>query len=198
VRVVATALLGWGLTSIYTALNVALTPRYDFVLPVDAAVPFLPWSILVYWSYYLLFLLAAWFLAPRPYLRVVGAVVLASVLSWLCFALWPAHVPRPDPHSLAEPWRSLYGHLHAIDPPGNSLPSLHVALSLLVSWQLRRWPGGWLWPAWGSLVALSTLTTRQHVVLDLAGGVGLALVTGWVVFGRRPGLLSEHHRQGSS
>lgn len=173
-RCITTIAIGWILTSIYTALNWALVPRFEFVLALDAAVPFLPWTILVYWSYYFLFVAAAWRLTPQPFLRVVGDLVLASVLSWACFLTLPAHVPRPDPSLLAEPWRTFYSHLHAIDPPGNSVPSLHVALSLLVGYSLRRQPAGWLWPVWGAVIALSTLTTRQHVLIDLAAGIALA------------------------
>ena len=146
------------------------------MLGLDAAVPFLPWTILIYWSFYVLFLVAAWRLAPQPFLGVVRAVVLASVVSWACFVALPAHVPRPDPSQLEAPWRGLYAHLHAIDPPGNSVPSLHVALALLVGYSVRREPGGWLWPAWGVAIALSTLTTRQHVLVDLVAGVALAVL----------------------
>lgn len=81
----------------------------------------------------------------------------------------------------------LHHGLHSIAPPWNTWPSLHVSQSLVLTLALQHhWravsrlrPGRrvLLWSAWCGLV-LSTLTTKQHFVFDVASGT-LAGLWAW-------------------
>jgi membrane-associated phospholipid phosphatase len=68
--------------------------------------------------------------------------------------------------------------LYDADPPYNCFPSLHVAhsfVSALTCYRLDRRLGyGAL--LFASLVAISTLFTKQHYIADVVGGIVLALV----------------------
>lgn len=83
--------------------------------------------------------------------------------------------------------------LKATDAGGNAFPSLHVAFAVFsavaIARQLRcvRAPA-WtqaLNALWAAGIVWSTLATRQHVVLDVLGGVLLAVMVCWVGTPRR-------------
>ena len=68
--------------------------------------------------------------------------------------------------------------LYGADPPYNCFPSLHVAhsfVSALTCWRVHRGVGIGTGIC-ASLVALSTLLTKQHYVLDVIAGVLLASI----------------------
>ena len=88
--------------------------------------------------------------------------------------------------------------LYSADPPHNCFPSLHVAhsfVSALACSRVHRRLGLVALIA-ATLVALSTLFTKQHYVLDAVAGVVLAFVA-YGVFLRRDctDLISEFDRR---
>jgi membrane-associated phospholipid phosphatase len=149
-------------------------PRMLVPTAIDLAVPFVAASIWVYLSQ---FLLLPWTLATvhddAVRSRTFYAMLLATLISLPVFVLHPTcvpHPPTPTDGLTGFAWRALYFG----DTPNNAFPSLHVALAALAGvalWQNRRrliavvWPGG---------IMLSTLTTRQHVSWDVAGGLLVA------------------------
>jgi len=62
------------------------------------------------------------------------------------------------------------------DKPYNCFPSLHVAQCFLAAFTCHRVHRGVGFAAgvWASLVALSTLYTKQHYVADVVAGIPLA------------------------
>jgi len=95
------------------------------------------------------------------------------------FYFWPTQVPRiageDNPASLAL--------LRHVDASGNAFPSMHVAgatFTMVRLGELLRRIGAPIWPralnfTWFLLIAWSTIATRQHVALDVAGGATLGL-----------------------
>lgn len=68
------------------------------------------------------------------------------------------------------------------DQPINCAPSLHVSLAYQIALgflkdQKRYFP---LVFSWATLLALSTLTTKQHYFLDVILGGALAVATHWI------------------
>lgn len=159
---------------VYGALNDHLKPRFDLSVGLDAAVPLLPWSVVLYYTYFLIVPLSA---ARLPSAELPHFLLgLVAIFSACCvgFIALPAHYPRPE----ALPLHSVFGRAlawtYSMDRPGNNLPSLHVAFSTfcaLTLWRARR---SWLWLAWAACISASTLTTKQHFVLDVVAGVGLS------------------------
>jgi membrane-associated phospholipid phosphatase len=156
-------------------LRPAITLDRSFI---DAWVPFLGWTIWVYLSEYPFMVLALWLgTDDRERSRLFYAFILAATIGLVIFVLWPTAVARESPGSdglTGLLWRWLY----SVDTPANALPSLHVANTCLAAARLRWCGGGWrvIAPVWAVLIVLSTLTTKQHYAIDIAGGVALAAV----------------------
>ena len=103
-----------------------------------------------------------------------------------CFYAFPTAVPRPTlPVDVAlHPGFAL---LQGVDAAGNAFPSLHVATALFSACWLDRllrqfgapWPPRVANALWLLLIIYSTLAIKQHVVLDVAGGILLALLFVW-------------------
>ena len=159
----------------YFWINDHLPPRFDFLTPLDAAIPFLPWTYAVYTSFFALIIGAAWLLDGREYLRMLGAVLLANAVCYLGFILFTAHYPRPSLESIAPGfWREQFRRMYASDNAGNTFPSIHVAITMLAALRLWHRRGGAWWMLWASLISLSTLTVKQHYLVDVLGGFAVA------------------------
>jgi membrane-associated phospholipid phosphatase len=145
----------------------------------DRAIPLVGWTVWVYLSQFALlgvvFLRAA---GSPAWGRALASMLVATLVSVAVFVAFPTRVARAavDGDGLTA---LAFQALHLVDPPGNCFPSLHVSLAFLGALALRpeqpRAAAGVL--AWAALIALSTLTTRQHVLLDVAGGAAVALAS---------------------
>jgi membrane-associated phospholipid phosphatase len=150
----------------------------------DRAVPFLPFSGLIYFSVFPLLL--ATFLSLRDReraARFLYASLLAQTVGMLCFLLWPTAFPRgqfPVPADTGALGLALVRFCRSLDAAVNCLPSLHVsAITLCVS-ALRG--TRWFRPALlaGMLLAASTLTFKQHYVIDVLAGFALG-ASSWML-----------------
>ena len=174
-RVLLVTLTGFFLSYSYRTINQQFAPRFDFAMPLDERIPFLPWTGLVYWSYYGLFLGGAWVIRPSLFTRAWVGVLVCNLASYGCYGLFTAHVPHPDVSFVQPDWLgNLYRGFYLLDDPGNTLPSLHCALSGLLGWNIRK--HNRLWLLWALAIAVSTLTTKEHVLVDVLGGWLLAAV----------------------
>lgn len=171
----------------YWALNEALAPRFELLTPLDTAIPFLPWTLPIYLSFYVLVLAAAWCCEAEEFLRMAVVLLLANVLCYAGFLLLPSAYPRPELEVLrGSRWYEPFQSMWRSDRPGNTFPSLHVAITFACGLRLRLRKAGALWFTWGALICLSTLTVKQHFVADVAGGIAVALGAHALVF--RPAL----------
>jgi membrane-associated phospholipid phosphatase len=149
-------------------------------LPWDRALPLQPTWALVYGSLYaFLIALPVFVVRQEEHIRRTFRAYLAVwIAAYVCFLVYPTVAPRPAEvtgEGFAV-WglRSLYG----ADPPYNCFPSLHVAhsfVSALTCYRLHRQLG---LAALGcaSLVAVSTLFTKQHYIADVIAGLLMAAV----------------------
>jgi membrane-associated phospholipid phosphatase len=86
----------------------------------------------------------------------------------------------------AVPGSSLH-FLKTVDSAGNAFPSLHVSFSvftcIVLARQLRE-VGAPAWlcllnVAWAVAIVYSTMAVRQHVLIDVLGGLALGLALGF-------------------
>lgn len=170
------------LVPFYIFIPVLLPPRTRHFpeLALDRALPLLPSWALIYGALYL-FLIVFPILAIRDeehIRRTVSAYLFVWIVAYVFFILYPTQAPRPA--RFAGEGFAVWGlyMLYSSDPPYNCFPSLHVAhsfVSALTVFRLHRKLGiGAILAA--TLVALSTLFTKQHYVLDALAGVLLAFV----------------------
>jgi len=144
--------------------------------PVDTMIPFLDWTIWVYLSQFVFLFLVLWlFDDSRARTHVFYAMLLATMIAAPIFLVLPTEILRQPPSqdgAMGLLWQALY----LTDPQTNCFPSLHVALAALAAARFVRAGGCWRWigPCWALLITVSTLTTKQHVVIDVLGGFALA------------------------
>lgn len=192
---------------------VSMVPLYIFIpmltagrtmhvpeLPLDRLVPLQPTWALVYGALYLfLIVLPVFVVCQEEHIR---RTVLAYLMIWsaayVSFLLYPTVAPRPG--DVVGEGFAVWGlrFLYHADPPYNCFPSLHVAhsfVSALTCWRVHRGVGGAATVA-ASVVGVSTLFTKQHYVLDVVAGIGLAGLAYAVCLRRLPsGDVSELERR---
>lgn len=156
-------------------------PQLDMSLPLDERIPFLPWTVLIYIGCFVFwavnYVICARLERPAA-LRFYLADFLMKGICLLSFVVLPAAMERPEVTG-GGIWESAVRLLYSIDEPNNLFPSLHCAVSWLCWAGIR---GERRVPAWyrhASLimafaVALSTLTVKQHVIVDTISGIILA------------------------
>ncbi len=159
----------------YLLVNGMVPPRVDLLTPLDVAIPFVPWSLVLYHSYYLLPLAVAIGSQPEDFTRLIRAAVPVLVVTFACFLLIPAEFPRPSWVAAGPVWGPSFRWLHGVDGPANTFPSFHVEITVLAWLCTWRWRTRWFWTAWAGLVILSTMTTKQHFVADVVGGLVIAV-----------------------
>lgn len=167
---------------LYTFINRSTKPVVDLYSPLDAAIPFLPGTIFVYLSMYLLFGVAAYQIEGARFLRGVTALLVVCLIGCTFFLLMPAHYPRPDPATIENGLlRWAFEQMFAVDPPGNTFPSLHVGTTTTATIMLWSTRARWVFVFWAILICISTMTVKQHFFADVVGGVILACVVyAWV------------------
>jgi membrane-associated phospholipid phosphatase len=159
-------------------------------LPWDRALPLQPTWALIYGALYMFLIVLPVLVVrdPAHIRRTFWAYLAVWITAYICFLVYPTVAPRP-PEVVGDGF-AVWGlrFLYDADPPYNCFPSLHVAhsfVSALTCYRLDRRLGyGALLCA--SLVAISTLFTKQHYVADVVGGIVLALVAYVLIVRRYP------------
>ncbi len=165
------------------------------LVALDAAVPFQPGALPVYLSLWCYVGIPAGLAASLREAAVYGLWSAALCLTALvCFYFWPSAVP---PFALPPDAGAGFALLRGVDPGGNACPSLHVASALFAASAIDRLLRGIGAPAlmralsmaWFVAITWSTMAVRQHVALDVAGGLALGTLFALLqaAAARRPG-----------
>ena len=163
--------------------------RYVPEIALDRAFPLIPAWAIVYGALYVFLILLPILVVRQEELirRTVYAYLLIWITAYLFFfVFYPTAAPRPE-KVIGEGF-AVWGLsiLYSSDPPYNCFPSLHVAhsfVSALASYRVHRGLGI-VALICATLVALSTLFTKQHYILDVLAGVLLALIA-YAIFLRK-------------
>lgn len=171
--------------SVYYGSRLLTTNRYHYniELTIDKAIPFLPWTISIYFLCYL-FWITNYIICARQEKRLayrfLCADCLAKCVCLACFLIFPTTNIRPAVEG-GGIWNELMRFLYQADAADNLFPSIHC----LVSWfcyigirgkrNIPLWYRCFSCPA-AFAVFFSTLATKQHVIVDVIGGVALAEV----------------------
>lgn len=141
--------------------------------------PLQPWAIWLYLSHFLLVVLAMAFVRERAaFMALIKRMAAASAIAFGIFFAWPTTLPRvvvSHDGLTGQAWSLL----HRMDVPANCMPSLHVALALICLHALGRGRSHThqaLLTFWGLAIAVSTMLTGQHVLLDVLAGGALGVV----------------------
>ncbi len=138
-------------------------------------IPFLPWTFSIYISAFLQAVLVIRFIPRKLLLRALPLAFGMICIGLIAFLIMPIEYPR----NLCPSTNSAIILFRATDTTGNCFPSLHVAMTLfltacyyLIEKSLKKKLLMWTWTI---AIIISVLTTKQHYVIDIAGGVVLAI-----------------------
>lgn len=154
-------------------IPITITP-----LSLDQKIPFIPEAVWVYLSQFA-FLFCAIYFAPNNAIRSTAfySMLLASIIAFFIFITFPTLLPRHliEGNGLTA---MLWHFLYQIDVERNCFPSLHAALATIATFSLAHSKNSfrYLAPLWGTAIILSTLFTKQHVVIDVSAGIMLAML----------------------
>ena len=165
--------------AVYVPLNYfgAIHGAALFLFSWEKIIPLIPWMIVPYISFNLLFIVPLMVIPSEVVRRVGVTFAITTVSAGTIFLLFPTHnaFPQIVPQGL---FSSLFLGLYSVDLPSNMFPSLHVAYStlfLLFSYPyIRNRSLKIVFVCWVGVVIASTVLTHQHHVMDVIGGLVLA------------------------
>ena len=178
----------YNLTTVYSVSLYTLYPSqiHNLATPFDSMIPFIPAMIVPYsWSL-VLFVVSFFLVRTSIQLSLLTyRLILATIFACLIFYFYPARFSFSRP--IPDDWTQFgYQFLQLVDKPFNQLPSLHVSYAMLLGvslWDVvaskKRWSSmlyRLLLVGICTLVALSTVLTYQHHLLDIFGGAVLAVL----------------------
>ncbi len=169
----------WG-----TRLFTIYLPHYDFTSTWDRKIPVIPWTSAIYFSCYLVWVanhIIACRQEKRKVYRFYAAELISMVVCMLFFCLMPTTNVRPQIGGNTF-WDEVMRFLYQVDRADNLFPSIHCLLSsfcfIAVRWN-KKVPFGYklftLLDAFAVFVC--TLTTKQHILIDVIGGILLAKIS---------------------
>ncbi|PJN89358.1 phosphatase PAP2 family protein [Bacillus sp. mrc49] len=168
-------------SSIYSIINQSSGHAVDVTTMIDGEIPFIKEFVVPYllWYPYIYGLLIYYcFVDRKHYFVALGSLVSGKLVCFLIYCLWQSTVPRPEVMGndiFAHLMRVVYSH----DQPVNCLPSIHVLTTFIMMIVVHKRREQHKWEhagvtAFGTLIILSTLFTKQHAVLDVLAGILLA------------------------
>lgn len=152
----------------------------------DQIISFQPWAMSLYVSLWVYVSLPPALLATRGELYQYGmAMAGVCLMGLMIFYFWPTAVPAANIDWARYPE---VGFFKNIDAAGNAFPSLHVATAIFSGIWLAHLLRGFGAPRWSVLlnwgwcigIIYSTLATRQHVAVDVWGGLALGGGAAWL------------------
>jgi hypothetical protein len=153
---------------------------------VDNNIPFMAWTVIPYFVLIGGMYLPIFIQNEKLFFQSLIALTIAVLINYTIFFFWPTVIERPPVpigNSISE---QLYRWLLSIDGPANCFPSGHITSPGIGIWYLTRdKPQRKLiyFPLY-ALFALSVLTTKQHYIWDIMGGlasmtIGILITSKW-------------------
>lgn len=155
--------------------------HHSLALKIDSIIPFWPIFILFY-----VLAFGQWMIGyiiisrenKESCYKILSAELVAKLICFVIFVLFPTTIVRPEitGHSLIDSFMKL---IYFCDEPVNLFPSIHCLESYLCfrgSIPLKKVPKWykWLQFIFSIFVFASTVLIKQHVVLDIIGGIIVA------------------------
>ncbi len=168
--------------------------HYDIATALDDKIPFIPGFIAIYVLAYVQWVFVLW-LATREsrdtFFQACAADILGKLIAIPIFLLFPTAMVRPEITGSGF-FEGLTKLIYTLDAPDNLFPSLHCFdswLCLRYACSMKKAPGWFKWAngIFSVLVFASVVLVKQHLVLDILGGILL----GEAAFGACKALRAE-------
>lgn len=150
----------------------------------DDLIPTIPAFVIIYLGSYL-FWIANYILICRTNkdlcYRLIGADIMGKLTCGLIYILFPTTNIRPSIVSSGI-FNDLMRFLYSTDAANNLFPSIHCLVSWYCFVGVRNCKSIPFWYRCFSLfvavmICISTVTTKQHVIVDVFGGIALSEIT---------------------
>lgn len=153
---------------------------YNVALPIDDRIPLVPWTVIIYYGCFLFWLYAYTNILRNETetYRYMCAEIIGKIICFICYVLIPTAMIRPEVTATGF-FPDVIRMMYSIDPPNALFPSMHCFVSWMCVVGLRDKPEFSVKYRVMSVVAailvfIATLTTKQHVVIDIISAVALA------------------------
>jgi len=174
------------LTFYFLIQSFVTVSQYNLLTDIDEKIPFIPHFIWIYHSIVPVIILTAILLFQKReiFLGLIFSIIFAGIFMCLSYIAFPSFYPREmlvDSSTLTG-W--LIEITRSIDGPHNTFPSGHVTFAWLLVFfvGLSQYTRKHLWIQgvyffWATLLTISTLTLKQHFIVDVFSGIVLATAT---------------------
>ncbi len=153
-------------------------PKSLMLFEFENDIPFLPWTVLPYFLLIGGMYLPVFLDTPSTFIKSLYAVGFAVAINYSIFLFFPTVYPRPPAPEVTNVTTAIYLWLTGIDTPANCFPSGHVCVPGIGFWYLaqqhKKW--AWLYGLVFILLVLTVLTTKQHYLIDIFGGLLTAFI----------------------
>lgn len=171
--------------SIGSAISLASADQFSLVIPLDSQVPFIPQTAILYLAVGPLLMAAPFvFRTPEKLVPFGAALAVQMIVALAIFTVFPTSAYEPV-YAEANLTGFFMMFADTINLEGNNFPSLHVALAVSAAWGYSRYISKpWrilLWIIAAGIVA-SALLTHQHVIVDIIGGVLIAVASMGIIY----------------
>lgn len=172
---------------IYLVIQHSTVHEYDFTTSIDKIIPRMPEFVWIYHTLAPVVIFAHVFFMrkKRIFYTAIISFIIALVLLNSCFLLLPSEYPRStlEPTTMSE---RLLSWTYSVDAANNTFPSTHIAFAWLVFLNVCR--SGFSQNkgvvighgVWATLIVTSTLVLKQHNIVDVISGMGLAVLAVWL------------------
>ena len=155
---------------------------------IDTKIPFVPAFFIPYCIWYLMIFIIPYYLYCKDkdkFIKYTMAYILCSMIGNIVFISYPSTVARPTVTG-TDIFSLIAKFIYWIDTPTNCFPSLHCAISMLFILYTCESKNTNIITKISVciisiLIMLSTLFTKQHVVVDFISGDMLALIVYLIV-----------------
>lgn len=163
---------------IYSTLNNSTRGAHSLMTDLDRSIPFVKSFILPYvgWEFFLFLTLIYFGLKDRgTYKRILLAMNVSLILSYVIYYFYQTSVPRPE--LVGSDWLTvIVRFVYKNDAPFNCFPSIHTLTSFLMIRGIQGSPVKNFWNTTiitgGAIcIILSTLFVKQHVIFDVIGAM---------------------------
>ena len=178
-------LIGWGTVGLIYESSSLLQGKATILYPsiVDRLVAFTPHAIWPYLSFFLIIPLSFLY-APVSRVRWMSlSFILTSSIAGLIYISFPTTMLNPIDYGTSIS-SQLLSHLITVDTTNNCLPSLHIALTMIVVYGYLNNKNRFtsiLFILWGIIICFSILQLGRHLFIDLITGALLAIISGLVI-----------------
>jgi len=164
--------------SLYIPLNKRRS-KYYWKLPLDDKIPLIPIFIVPYLLHHPGIIFTGIVLWNTPYISpFLLSLIISYIIAIIFWYFVPNGVHRP-PAIHTSYFTSWINKLYTHDGDTNGFPSAHIFVALLCGHRLSFVFPQFIPYIWTSisLVVLSVLFTKQHYIIDIAGGVAVYFIS---------------------